>query len=63
MVEEGSEFAALGSEILAYILANNIEIKAAQKIGNNTVIPCSFSAENSLLPNEEKITNTIKSLL
>jgi 2-oxoisovalerate dehydrogenase E1 component len=63
MVEEGNEFAALGSEILAYILANNIEIKAAQKIGNNTVIPCSFSAENSLLPNEEKITNTIKSLL
>jgi 2-oxoisovalerate dehydrogenase E1 component len=63
IVEEGSDFASLGSEIIANLCTAGIRMDAVKKMGNNTVIPCSMEAENALLPNEETIANAIQEML
>ncbi len=60
IVEEGPGFAALGSEILARLAECDILVKKAIRINNNNVIPCSFDAENNLLPNPQSILQSIK---
>lgn len=62
IVEEGPNFAALGSEILAALTENGVRIKKATRMGNNGIIPCSLPAENNLLPSSESIINKIKSM-
>lgn len=63
ITEEGSDFAALGSEILSNLLKSGIHIDSARTLGNNTVIPCALDAENALLPNEDSIIKVIKEML
>lgn len=62
IVEEGPNFAALGSEILAALTENGVRVAKAARMGNNGIIPCSLPAENDLLPNTESIINKIKSM-
>ncbi|WP_101542613.1 dehydrogenase E1 component subunit alpha/beta [Bacteroides cutis] len=63
ITEEGSDFAALGSEILSNLLKSGIHIDSTRTLGNNTVIPCALDAENALLPNEDSIIKVIKEML
>ncbi len=62
MVEEGPGFAALGAEIIASLAEHAIPLKKTIRMSNNTVIPCSFTAENNLLPNPQTILQKIKEL-
>ena len=63
IVEEGSDFASLGSEICASILEHGCELEKVSRMGNNGIIPCSLPAENDLLPNAEHIKNRIISMM
>ena len=63
IVEEGSDFASLGSEICASILEHGCELEKVSRMGNNGIIPCSLPAENDLLPNAEHIKNRIISMI
>ncbi len=62
IIEEGPGFAALGSEIIARLAENCIPLKKTMRLNNNTIIPCSFAAENNLLPNPHAILQSIKEL-
>jgi len=62
MVEEGPGFAALGAEIIASLAEHSIPLKKIIRMSNNTIIPCSFTAENNLLPNPQTILQSIKEL-
>ncbi len=59
IVEEGCGIAAFGSEVLAGLSEQNIQLKVCKRIANNTIIPCSFIAENNLLPNFKNILQAI----
>lgn len=61
-VEEGNHFASLGSEILARVIESGARIEKFKKIGFNDIIPCSFEAENNLLPNSKNIFTQIKEM-
>jgi len=63
LVEEGSSIAGFGSEIIALLSEKGIRLNKVIRISNNTIIPCSFQAENDLLPNEDKIYRKIKEIL
>lgn len=60
IVEEGSKFAALSGEILAYFVENNIEVSNATRISNESLIPCAKDAELSVIPNKNLIFKKIK---
>jgi 2-oxoisovalerate dehydrogenase E1 component len=62
MVEEGPGFAALGAEIIASLAEHAVPLKKTIRMSNNTIIPCSFTAENNLLPNPQTILQKIKEL-
>lgn len=62
MVEEGPGFAALGAEIIATLAEQSIPVKKTMRMNNHTIIPCSFTAENNLLPNPQTILQSIKEL-
>lgn len=62
MVEEGPGFAALGAEIIAMLAEHGVPLKKTIRMNNNTVIPCSFTAENNLLANPQSILQSIKAL-
>ena len=62
IVEEGAGFAALGSEIIARLAEFSVPVKKTARLNNNTIIPCSFAAENNLLPNPQSILQSIKAL-
>ena len=63
LVEEGSSIAGFGSEIISLLSEKGILLNKVIRISNNTIIPCSFQAENDLLPNEDKIYKKIKEIL
>ena len=63
LVEEGSSIAGFGSEIISLLSEKGIRLNNVIRISNNTIIPCSFQAENDLLPNEDKIYKKIKEIL
>ncbi|MCQ2076879.1 MAG: thiamine pyrophosphate-dependent enzyme [Bacteroidaceae bacterium] len=63
IVEEGPNFAALGSEIVTSLVENHCDLKCVKRIGNNAVIPCSLPAENNLLPNKDSIITIIRTML
>ena len=63
LVEEGSSIAGFGSEIISLLSEKGIYLNKVIRISNNTIIPCSFQAENDLLPNEDKIYKKIKEIL
>lgn len=60
VVEEGQSFAALGSEIISKVVENGVPVKKLIRMGNNTIIPCAYTAETNLLPNPENIFESIK---
>jgi len=62
IIEEGNNIAALGSEISAKIAERGITLKKFKRIGVNVIIPCSFAAENNLLPNKNSIFLKIKEM-
>jgi 2-oxoisovalerate dehydrogenase E1 component len=59
LVEEGFNFAALGSEVVTNLLEKNIAIKNLKRIGNNSIIPSSIKAELNLLQNKNSIKKEI----
>ena len=63
LVEEGSSIAGFGSEIISLLSEKGIRLNKVIRISNNTIIPCSFQAENDLLPNKDKIYKKIKDIL
>jgi 2-oxoisovalerate dehydrogenase E1 component len=63
VVEEGINIAALSSEISSMILERGITLTHYKRMGNNTIVPCSYEAENNLLPNPVSIFNKIKEFL
>jgi 2-oxoisovalerate dehydrogenase E1 component len=63
IVEEGTNAMAFGSEILAILAELGATPKKVRRMGNNTIIPCSFQAEQLLLPNAESIFNVVLDIL
>jgi len=59
MVEEGSNFAALGSEIIAQAVARSTPLTRVARIGNNVIIPACAPEELRLLPSKSKIKTEI----
>ena len=59
LVEEGFNFASLGSEVVTKLFEKNILIKNLKRIGNNSIIPSSLKAELNLLQNKNSIKNEI----
>jgi 2-oxoisovalerate dehydrogenase E1 component len=58
-IEEGASFAALGSEVISQLLLQGIKLERVSQMGNNFIIPSSYTAELKLLPGKEKIINSI----
>jgi 2-oxoisovalerate dehydrogenase E1 component len=58
-IEEGGSFCGLGSEVIAQLSSIGVSLKNVKQIGNNSIIPSSYTAEINLLPNKNKIINTI----
>ncbi len=58
-VEEGSSFGGLGSELIAQILGKDISLNKIVQIGNENIIPSSYSAENNLLPSTNMIVDKV----
>ncbi|MBL7739741.1 MAG: hypothetical protein JNK14_11010 [Chitinophagaceae bacterium] len=59
IVEEGTNFSALGSEMIAALAEEGVQLKKIRRLSNNTIIPCSFKAENRLIPGADSILQTI----
>lgn len=59
IVEEGSNFAAYSSEVLAQLAERGINLKSCERVSNNGVIPSSYVAEMNCLPNVENIYKSI----
>ncbi len=62
IIEEGANFAALGSEIVSSLIEHNVTIDKLIRIGNNNIIPSSYKAELNILPNVNSIYNSILEL-
>lgn len=62
VVEEGSDFAAFGSEIAARLLQSGISLKQFSKLGYNGILPCALNAETQLLPSKNTILKKIKEM-
>ena len=58
-VEEGSSFGGVGSEIIAQLLGENITLNKVVQIGNENIIPSSYSAEINLLPSTSIIVEKV----
>lgn len=60
IIEEGSNVAAFGSEVVAMLIAHKAPLKSLGRLGNNTIIPSSYKAELSHIPNVNSIVTLIK---
>jgi 2-oxoisovalerate dehydrogenase E1 component len=58
-VEEGASFCGLGSEVIAQMTSMDVKLKKVKQMGNNSVIPSSYTAELDLLIDKNKIIHTI----
>jgi 2-oxoisovalerate dehydrogenase E1 component len=58
-IEEGSSFAAFSSEITSTMLENKCNEFSLLRISNNTIIPSSRELEQLVLPNSNKIRESI----
>ncbi|MCO6460153.1 MAG: hypothetical protein J5I59_02015 [Saprospiraceae bacterium] len=59
IVEEGSKFGAISSEILAYILTHKIQLDKVFRWSNESIIPCSRKGEQTVIPNRNNILSKI----
>lgn len=62
-IEEGPSFAAIGSEVISSLVESGTNSFNVIRLGNNTVIPCSYEAENNLLPGTEDIIKAVLELV
>jgi 2-oxoisovalerate dehydrogenase E1 component len=62
-VEEGSSFGGVGSEIIAQLLGENVPINKVVQIGNENIIPSSYSAEINLLPSASIVVQKVLNML
>ena len=60
IVEEGSNFAAYSSEVLAQLAERGVHLKSCERVSNNGLIPSSYIAEMQCLPNVENIYKSIE---
>lgn len=63
IVEEGADFASLGSELAAAVAEHATHPVKIKRMGNYNIIPSSFKAELNMLPEKEKIKTLIKQLI
>ena len=63
IVEEGTSFAAFGSEAVAELVAAGAGKFALTRLGYNGIIPCSFAGELNCLPGVEEIKNALINIL
>ena len=61
-IEEGPSFAAIGSEAISSIIEEGINSFNVIRLGNNSVIPCSYEAEIDLLPGTRDIIQGVLKL-
>jgi len=61
-VEEGSNVAAFSSEVSALLSERGVFLKSFKRISNNFVIPSSYMAEKTTLPNANLIFSKIKEI-
>ena len=61
IVEEGSNIAAFGAEIVALITENKVLLKSMKRLANNNIIPSSLNAELKQIPTSDRIFESIKS--
>ena len=59
IIEEGSGYAAWGSEVISMLHESGFSDFALKRFSNNSLIPSSFKAEIELLPNKSNIVKTI----
>lgn len=59
-VEEGPNFAALGSELAARVAESGVALKCLKRLGFNSVIPSCGPLELAALPNPDSIQAAIK---
>jgi len=62
-VEEGPTFAAISSECIASLVESGVRSFDVARLGNNSVIPCSYEAEDYLLPGIKDIIKSVKELV
>ena len=62
-IEEGPSFAAIGSEVISSIVESGTNTFKVIRLGNNSVIPCSYEAENNLLPGTKDIIRSVLELV
>lgn len=62
-IEEGPSFAAIGSEVISSIVESGINTLNVIRLGNNSVIPCSYEAEKNLLPGTKDIIESVLKLV
>ncbi len=58
-IEEGSSYAAFGSEVISQLIMHGAKIEKMLRVGNNDIIPSSYEAEINLLPSKENIISAI----
>lgn len=58
-VNEGSKYGSITSEIISYLKEKNFDFDLFLSISNESIIPCSKSAELNLIPNTELISKKI----
>jgi 2-oxoisovalerate dehydrogenase E1 component len=64
ILEEGSTFAAWGSEVIALLAKENaLNGVSVQRVGNDSIIPSAFLAEKNLLCNSEKIIEVVRGVI
>ncbi len=59
IIEEGSNIASWGSEVVTKLVEQSIKIENLIRFSNNNLIPSSFQAEIELLPTKKNIKNII----
>lgn len=59
IIEEGSKYGALSSEILSYILQNKVSLDKVERMSNECLIPCSKIAEMNIIPNTKLIVDKL----
>ncbi|HPZ08865.1 MAG TPA: thiamine pyrophosphate-dependent enzyme [Candidatus Eremiobacteraeota bacterium] len=59
LVEEGSSFAGLSSEVIAQIMESGVKLETVKRISWNNFIPSSYEMEKSVLPGTDHIVKGV----
>lgn len=58
-IEEGTKYGALSAEVIASLKEQDISFTLAQRISNESIIPCARTAEKNVIPNAQLILDRI----